>query len=103
MDGLLVMVDGLPTIGFNGDISWVRQRFTIAHEIGHLLLGHTCSELDIDKDAEAEANQFAAELLMPLVFLKGDYENEPDLEKLAWKYIVSKEALCLHLMECRIL
>jgi Zn-dependent peptidase ImmA (M78 family) len=103
VDGLLVMVDGLPTIGFNGDTAWVRRRFTIAHEIGHLLLGHTCSGIDIDKDAEAEANQFAAELLMPLALLKVDYKKEPDLEALAWKYIVSKEALCLHLMECRIL
>jgi len=103
VDGLLVMVDGLPTIGFNGDAAWVRRRFTIAHEIGHLLLGHACSDLDIEKDAEAEANQFAAELLMPLALLKIDYKNQPDLEKLAWKYIVSKDAMCLHLMECRIL
>jgi Zn-dependent peptidase ImmA (M78 family) len=103
VDGLLVMVEGLPTIGFNGDTAWVRRRFTIAHEVGHLLLGHTCSELDIDKDNEAEANQFAAELLMPLALLKVDYRNEPDLEKLAWQYIVSKEALCYHLMDCRLL
>lgn len=102
VDGLLVMVDGLPTIGFNGDTAWVRRRFTIAHEIGHLMLGHTF-DCGIDTDNEAEANQFAAELLMPLAILKVDYKNEPDLEKLAWKYIVSREALCLHLMECRIL
>ncbi len=103
VDGLLVMVDGCPTIGFNADRAWVRKRFTISHEIGHLLLGHTCSGLDIDNDIEAEANQFAAELLMPLAFLKVDYKKEPDLEKLAEKYIVSKTALCLHLMECRLL
>lgn len=102
VDGLLVMVNGLPTIGFNGDTAWVRRRFTIAHEVGHLMLGHTL-ECGIDTNEEAEANQFAAELLMPLAILKADYKNEPDLEKLAWKYIVSKEALCLHLMECRIL
>ncbi len=102
VDGLLVKVNGLPTIGFNGDTSWVRRRFTIAHEIGHLMLGHTL-ECDIDTDAEAEAGQFAAELLMPLAFLKIDYKNRPDLDALAWKYIVSREALCRHLMDCRIL
>ncbi len=102
VDGLLVMVDGLPTIGFNGDTSWVRRRFTIAHEVGHLMLGHTL-DCGIDTDAEAEANQFAAELLMPLALLKIDYKITPDLEKLAWKYIVSKDAMCLHLMECHIL
>ena len=57
-----------------------RQRFTIAHEIGHFLL-HTDEDVHIDEkrpigrrddlssqavDAcEIEANQFAAELLMP--------------------------------------
>ena len=102
VDGLLVKVNGLPTIGFNGDKSWVRRRFTIAHEIGHLMLGHTL-ECNIDTDAEAEAGQFAAELLMPLAFLKIDYKNRPDLDALAWKYIVSREALCRHLMDCRIL
>lgn len=102
VDGLLVRVNGLPTIGFNGDTSWVRRRFTIAHEIGHLILGHTL-ECGIDTDGEGEANQFAAELLMPLAILKVDYKKEPDLEKLAWKYIVSQEAMCRHLMECRIL
>jgi len=102
VDGLLVMVNGLPTIGFNGDTAWVRRRFTIAHEVGHLMLGHTL-ECGIDTNEEAEANQFGAELLMPLAILKVDYKKEPDLEKLAWKYVVSKEALCLHLMECRIL
>jgi Zn-dependent peptidase ImmA (M78 family) len=103
VDGILVVYEGLPTIGFNPSIAWVRRRFTIAHEIGHLLLGHTCTDPDLDNDPEAEANQFAAELLMPLAILKIDYKHERDLEKLAAKYIVSKEAMCLHLMECRIL
>lgn len=102
VDGLLVMVNGLPTIGFNGDTAWVRRRFTIAHEIGHLMLGHTL-DCGIDTDAEAEADQFAAELLMPLALLRPDYKKEPNLETLARKYIVSQEALCWHLMECRIL
>jgi Zn-dependent peptidase ImmA (M78 family) len=100
IDGLLVMVNDLPTIGFNGDAAWVRRRFTIAHEIGHLLLGHM---IDRDDTAETEAHQFAAELLMPLAFLKTDFKNLRDLEQLARKYIVSKEALCWHLMDCRLL
>lgn len=68
-----------------------------------LLLGNTCTDPDLDNDPEAEANQFAAELLMPLAILKVDYKKERDLEKLAAKYIVSGEAMCLHLMERRIL
>jgi len=103
VDGLLVMVDGYPTIGFNPGMAWVRRRFTIAHEIGHLMLGHTCGGPDIEDNPETEASQFAAELLMPLAFLRADYKKEPDLDKLSAKYIVSREALCRHLMECRII
>jgi len=103
VDGILVTIEGDPTIGFNGDASWVRKRFTIAHEIGHFLLGHTCEGQDIDSEPESEANQFAAELLIPIAFVKADYKINPDLEYLAQKYIVSRTAMCLHLMECRIL
>lgn len=54
-----------------------RQRFTIAHEIGHLALGHLNSTTQLFRDEasnfttgtflplERAANQFAAELLMP--------------------------------------
>lgn len=53
----------------------VRQRFTIAHEIGHILLGHggisyrdtsyTIYKDLIERMNEISANTFAAELLMP--------------------------------------
>ena len=47
VSGLLVVckeVDGeYATIGFNGTHSWCRRRFTIAHEIGHLIFGHACT------------------------------------------------------------
>ncbi len=53
-----------------------RQRFTLAHELGHLLLGHEGGYLYRTSDTtkypsaisqvyEREANRFAAELLMP--------------------------------------
>src|SRR5205807_9359977 len=54
-----------------------RRRFVIAHELGHLLLGHgsdilkLCDEGDLlewakgQRPYENEANEFAAELLMP--------------------------------------
>lgn len=58
----------------NTDVS-TRQRFTIGHEIGHIILEHSgvsyrtdvkekYSTL-IEKIKETHANQFAAELLMP--------------------------------------
>lgn len=57
-----------------------RQRFTIAHEIGHILLGHegishrdtsyTVYKGIIDRMNEVSANGFAAELLMPEQLLR---------------------------------
>ncbi len=50
-----------------------RARFTIIHELGHLLLGHQRSlhrdngrKIEAFENSEWQANQYAAELLMPL-------------------------------------
>lgn len=102
ISGMLVNLGESAAIGFNPDNSWVRRRFTIAHELGHLYMGHTCGGEGKTSTSETEANQFAAELLVPLAFLKKDFVKQRDLDVLAKKYIVSKEALCLHLMECKI-
>lgn len=63
----------------------VRQRFTIAHEIGHILLGHEgISFRDpnyqmyndlIMRAKEANANSFAAELLMPKTLVRDVIDN----------------------------
>ncbi len=96
-----------------------RQRFTVAHEIGHFLL-HKGNQILVDRkflvnmrDAEAsaaanpeevEANFFAAELLMPERFLsidiKGkhlDIEDDQSLRDLAERYQVSTQALTYRL------
>jgi Zn-dependent peptidase ImmA (M78 family) len=68
--------DGAVVLGVNSWHAEVRQRFTIAHELGHLALHaetlyvdgfvarDTQSSLAI-KPEEIDANAFAAELLMP--------------------------------------
>lgn len=103
ISGILVMVGNQPTIGFNENDCWYRRRFTIGHEIGHLLMGHTCEGSASNNIHEQEANQFAAELLVPLEFIKKDFlktKNIPDLSK---KYAVSQEALCRHMIECNLI
>lgn len=84
---------GRSVIGVNRSHSETRKRFTIAHEIGHLLL-HEGDALHVDQregvdlgirvkrrdpdsslgtdDEEKEANFFAAELLMPTSLLEAD-------------------------------
>jgi len=105
LSGLLVTVENeflderRDEIHFNKNHSWHRRRFTIAHEIGHLLFNSSCASTapnyyDMGVIFETEANQFAAELLMPLSFLKVDLKKDgAKVDDLAWKYIVSKEAM----------
>jgi hypothetical protein len=103
------------------DQAEVRQRFTIAHELGHLLL-HGYSSPHADKTfrlrdtrssdgsvrEEIEANRFAAELLMPekvilawiekvgLEYAPNSEEDEQQkLKKLAKTFKVSQQALSI--------
>lgn len=114
--------DGSSIIGVNSSHRVVRQRFTIAHEIGHLLL-HADETLHVDKnfpiglrngvssksvdENEIEANQFAAALLMPANFIAKDIEPLIGtdvvfaIRKLAKKYKVSEEAMSIRLSVLR--
>ena len=98
-----------------------RQRFTIAHELGHFLL-HRGTKLHFDDDfridyrnatssdatkkEEIEANGFAAALLMPERILTRDWKRlapdnktTPDaVHTLATRYRVSQRAMELRLV-----
>ena len=52
--------DSLPVIILNVGMTVDRERFTIFHEVGHLVMHQVPSE-----DGEREADRFAAEFLMP--------------------------------------
>ncbi len=114
-------------IGVNAAHSRTRQRFTVAHELGHLLLhegepvhvdgvGSFCIERRSsrssqgDEPHEIEANMFAAELLMPEEFLRQDIErgmepvdlsDDADIGSLAEKYQVSTTAMTFRLANLR--
>lgn len=115
LSGFIARHDDEVIIGINSHYHENRQRFTLAHEIGHFLL-HKGEEVIIDRqfrvnlrDAdsskaenpdEIEANYFAAELLIPEKFLaddlKGislDVEDDELISKLALRYKVSPQAL----------
>lgn len=53
-------------IFYNDEVSHGVQRFTIAHEIGHIMLHHFKVPIE---NREQEANMFAARLLMPMCVL----------------------------------
>ena len=94
---------GEKIIAVNKVDNTLRQRFTIAHELGHYFLHFN----DIDEDGsfvsfrasrsarETEANNFAAELLMPEDILREEYNLSyiPSVSYLASKFKVSTEAM----------
>lgn len=119
VSGLLIRnEDESVVIGVNAQHHQNRQRFTIAHEIGHLLL-HRGDPLFIDKQVRIEfrderaslandpkeiaANRFAAELLMPRDVLhyeadqflssRADPDSEIVVSALAKKFAVSQQAM----------
>lgn len=91
-------------IVINGNHSTLRQRFAMAHELGHHALMHSLPR-DGDNIAsygidyfEIEANNFAAEILIPIEPLSMDisFFTENGLiqvQKLADKYHVSYDAM----------
>ncbi|MEM8524972.1 MAG: XRE family transcriptional regulator [Bacteroidota bacterium] len=65
LDGMAVpSEENIPLIYLNKNKTIDRQRFTLAHEFGHIVM-HTDYIPKVDDDVENEADKFAAELLMP--------------------------------------
>ncbi|MER9118922.1 ImmA/IrrE family metallo-endopeptidase [Mesorhizobium sp. M0954] len=112
--GMLIRSKGQAIIAINSAHHKNRQRFTIAHECGHivfhskdLFVDKTFSVLRRDEVSstaedvmEVEANQFAAEILMPLPYLKRDLikynidlEDDSAIAKMAKNYSVSVQAM----------
>jgi Zn-dependent peptidase ImmA (M78 family) len=119
LSGALIRNEEGFVIGVNSDHHQNRQRFTIAHELGHFLF-HEGIKLHVDDDfrvnfrdhrsssavdvEEIEANRFAAAMLMPVVFLMRDAGkarikiDKAFIQKLAEKYVVSFRAMELRLV-----
>jgi len=78
LDGFFVH-DDIPCIVINARAPMDRQRFTIAHELGHLLMHRISSN-----ETEPQANQFASEFLMPAKDMDEFFKtSEIDLRYLA--------------------
>jgi Zn-dependent peptidase ImmA (M78 family) len=86
-------------IEVNAHHSLVRQRFTIAHELGHFVMH---SEHGGDEHSEREADVFAATLLMPPELLRKEFAATPDADVLRERFQVSREAIWIVLKELRL-
>lgn len=119
VSGVLYRDRDRKVIVVNSAHSAARRRFTIAHELGHLLL-HPGEPIHVDQGArinlrdgasataeevdEIEANAFAASLLMPAAWLRRDVseagidvEDGAEIRRLADRYGVSTQAMLVRL------
>lgn len=99
IDGLSSWVNGVPVIGISPNIPGDRFRFTLGHEIGHLLLHARRTET-----TELEANRFAGALLIPQSEFDAAMPERPQLRdfialKSAWGIAVSALVYRAHELE----
>ncbi len=117
LSGMALIKDGVSVIGVNALHHPNRQRFTIAHELGHHIMHRELIDgtVHIDKGftlwrdnvaaqgtdlVEMQANAFASELLMPKQFIGQidgienlDIDDEVGMKALAKRFRVSVTAL----------
>jgi Zn-dependent peptidase ImmA (M78 family)/DNA-binding XRE family transcriptional regulator len=105
VSALLFRYEDSAFIGVNSHQAGVRQRFSIAHELGHFVLHHDDAHFidygvpTMEGEAphynwqdERAANAFAAELLMPEASMRHD-AGTISAARLARRYEVSPEAM----------
>lgn len=120
VSGLLVIKANLVTLGVNKSHHPNRQRFTIAHELGHFLLHGQDIKVFVDdlpvvlfrnqtssegtQHQEVEANTFAAALLMPEDLIREQLSLRPidafddvSVKHLATQFGVSVRAITIRL------
>ena len=103
LDAMSFRIPGLPPLIFmNKDMPGERYRFTLAHELAHLLLHN---QPESDENMETQADEFAGELLMPAKEIR-PYLTSPSLGSLArvkpyWK--VSIKALCVQCIKLKVI
>ena len=121
LSGMAYVKDGLPIIGVNSLHHRNRQRFTIAHELGHVCMHRELLERKVHLDrgilrrdslaatgtdrVEIEANAFASELLVPEALLLSalggrtlDVEDDHAVVILAKQFRVSDAVMRFRLL-----
>lgn len=117
LSGAYRVKDGAPFILVSSAVAVVRQRFTLAHEYGHHVLGHG-SLLDTEETLrdfthdprESDANKFAAEFLAPIRAVQNWMEahDQPPVNlevvvRVADAFGISAASACIRLEAARFL
>ena len=103
-DGLSVLIDNkYPVIVINKSFPVERKRFTLLHELGHLLLN--INERFSDKDEEMFCNRFAGALLLPEEAVYENFGTDrknisfPELKNIQELYGISIRAIMYRLKD----
>lgn len=103
-DACTFMHHGSPVIAVNANFSGDRQRFSIAHELGHIVLG-----VDNEELIEKAAHRFAGAFLFPksaVIMELGEKRSSLSLEELyliKHKYGISMQAIIYRAKEINII
>ena len=110
-DGLQTWVDNsIPVIGYNKNIvnKHDRLRFTLLHELAHLLLGDRFGEIS-DSQKEILCHQFAGAMLMPEETIKaelGEHRtrlSNQELGHIKKQFGISMQAIVMRAKDCKII
>jgi Zn-dependent peptidase ImmA (M78 family) len=95
------------SIGVNAALPEARKRFSIAHEVGHVILEHPLFVFPIegrqDLILEREANAFAAEFLVPMDVLRKSFRHCRDYEELARRFLVDRDVMYYRFRDAKLL
>jgi Zn-dependent peptidase ImmA (M78 family) len=104
VSGLVISSEKL--IGVNANHAPVRQRFTIAHEIGHIRLGHPDIVFVPNNSGinvfDREANEFAGSFLVPSAALRKAAQTIREPDQMAAHFKVSRHTLLIRLQSAKL-
>lgn len=95
-------IDGRNVIAMKATGNWFYENFCLAHELAHLADGHLTTDA-VSDEAEAAANAFAAELMMPSRLVRAAGFPSITAEALAqwvWDRGVSTDATARRVAAC---
>ena len=116
VDGAVVHYHGETTIYANPKQSKTRMRFTVAHELGHVIdkqlsngeeygyidFRKNLPSMEIKSPAEIFANQFAAALLMPEKAVRANASFLDKISEMAEYFGVSRKAMEYRLLNLQV-
>jgi len=100
IDGMCLKEDDGWTIVVNTNISLRRRRFTLAHELKHVLAGEASFLMNgFETKKEQEANAFAGRILVPALAFIEAWKQNKNIGYLSRLFGVSQQVIKIRLKE----